>query len=85
MKGGPLSGNGFKPDRAAVALDDLLADGEPDSGALIAFPGVQPLGFEPTAEAAERGIAHVSTFPLPTPAHLRYKPRLSFYPRPAQP
>src|ERR1043165_9905826 len=31
------------PDAAAVALDDFLADGEPDAGARILAHGVQPL------------------------------------------
>ena len=42
-EGRTLAGFGFHGDAAAVALDDLLADGQADARAGILGPGVQPL------------------------------------------
>src|SRR6185295_3578461 len=38
-----LAGGGLDPDASAVALDDLLADGEADAGAGVLLTGVQAL------------------------------------------
>src|SRR5690349_15509101 len=40
---GPITNSRFHPDAAAVALDDLFADGKPESGAGILMAGVQAL------------------------------------------
>ena len=43
MEGGTFAWDGFEPDAAAMALDDLLGDGKADAVAFIGAAVVQPL------------------------------------------
>ena len=40
-----FAGRGFRPDCAAMPLDDFFADGQTDSGALVCSSRVQPLEY----------------------------------------